>query len=195
MEDGLVPIGHAKTPEAKAEERRLVYVAVTRAERELHCSWAERRNFGGRVSDRAPSPYLTTIERAVDILGRGEEPADWRTHLAENRRTLRAKDGGRTGRRRADPVPVQDRALVEALKSWRHQAARAADVPAFVVFDDATLEAVAARATIQQRGADRHRRLRGGQGRTFRRAGSRRRADDGAVGPGRPLLVSGPRKG
>jgi len=144
MEDGLVPIGHAKTPEAKAEERRLVYVAVTRAERELHCSWAERRNFGGRVSDRAPSPYLTTIERAVDILGRGEEPADWRTHLAENRRTLRAKDGGRTGHRRADPVPVQDRALVEALKSWRHQAARAADVPAFVVFDDATLEAVAA---------------------------------------------------
>ena len=55
MEDGLVPIGHAKTPEAKSEERRLVYVAITRAERELHCSWAEHRTFGGRVSDRSSS--------------------------------------------------------------------------------------------------------------------------------------------
>ena len=32
LEDGLVPIGHARTEEAVAEERRLFYVAVTRAE-------------------------------------------------------------------------------------------------------------------------------------------------------------------
>ena len=50
------------------------------------------------------------------------------------------------GRAAAGPTRcrTRTRALVEALKSWRHQAARAADVPAFVVFDDATLEAVAA---------------------------------------------------
>ena len=48
LEQGLVPIGHATTPAAEAEERRLLYVALTRAERELHCSWAEHRRFGGR---------------------------------------------------------------------------------------------------------------------------------------------------
>lgn len=144
MEDGLVPIGHAKTPEAKSEERRLVYVAITRAERELHCSWAEHRTFGGRASDRSPSPYLASIERAVANLGRGEPTGDWRAHLDENRRALRADDGGRRGRPLSEPVPDDDRALVEALRAWRRRAARAADVPAFVVFHDATLEAVAA---------------------------------------------------
>jgi DNA helicase-2/ATP-dependent DNA helicase PcrA len=141
LEDGLVPIGHAKTPEAKAEERRLVYVAITRAERELHCSWAERRSFGSRTSDRSASPYLTTIERVIALLDRGEEPADWRAHLEKSRRTLRADDGGR---RHSERAADQDRALVEALKSWRRRAARAADVSAFVLFDDSTLEAVAA---------------------------------------------------
>ena len=49
LERGLVPIAQADTPAARAEERRLLYVAVTRAEHELHCSWAERRTFGGRT--------------------------------------------------------------------------------------------------------------------------------------------------
>jgi DNA helicase-2/ATP-dependent DNA helicase PcrA len=144
LEDGLCPIGHAKTPEAKAEERRLVYVAVTRAERELHCSWARERTFGSRTAERSPSPYLETIERAVAALGRGEEPPDWRARLDENRRRLRAGAGGRLVRYRPDPVPTQDQALVDALQSWRARAARAADVPASVVFDDDALEAVAA---------------------------------------------------
>ena len=44
IEDGLVPIGHARTEEAVAEERRLFYVAVTRAERELRMTWAAERH-------------------------------------------------------------------------------------------------------------------------------------------------------
>src|SRR6185503_12459366 len=40
LERGLVPIGRAETSEDRAEERRLLYVALTRAERELHCTWA-----------------------------------------------------------------------------------------------------------------------------------------------------------
>jgi DNA helicase-2/ATP-dependent DNA helicase PcrA len=144
MEDGLVPIGHAKTNAAKAEERRLVYVAVTRAEHELHCSWAQRRTFGSRASDRAASPYLATIERAIEQLGRGEGPTDWRGHLDDNRRRLRADDGGPKGRRISDPAPDRDQALIAALKTWRRHAARAADVQAFVLLDDRALEAVAA---------------------------------------------------
>ncbi|MDQ4132849.1 MAG: ATP-dependent helicase, partial [Actinomycetota bacterium] len=65
LEQGLVPIAHAESPEARAEERRLLYVAVTRAECELHCSWAERRTFGNRTLTRAPSPYLADVEAAV----------------------------------------------------------------------------------------------------------------------------------
>ena len=40
LEDGLVPIAHARSVGAVAEERRLLYVACTRAMDELCCSWA-----------------------------------------------------------------------------------------------------------------------------------------------------------
>ena len=62
LEDGLVPIAHARTDEAVAEERRLLYVACTRAMDDLRCSWAQERSFAGRRSVRKPSPYLAAIE-------------------------------------------------------------------------------------------------------------------------------------
>ena len=61
LEQGLVPISRAQTPAEVAEERRLLYVAITRAERELHCHWAAERAFGDRTSVRSPSPYLNAI--------------------------------------------------------------------------------------------------------------------------------------
>ena len=39
---GLMPIASAQTPAAIDEERRLLYVALTRSEEELWCSWFER---------------------------------------------------------------------------------------------------------------------------------------------------------
>ena len=65
MEQGLVPISRAQTAAEVAEERRLLYVAITRAERELHCHWASERAFGDRTSARSPSPYLHAILSAV----------------------------------------------------------------------------------------------------------------------------------
>ncbi|HEY5110472.1 MAG TPA: ATP-dependent helicase, partial [Acidimicrobiales bacterium] len=58
LEEGFVPIVHATTPAALDEERRLLYVALTRAERVLECSWARSRTMGasGRTMDRRPSP-------------------------------------------------------------------------------------------------------------------------------------------
>ena len=41
--------------------------------------------------------------------------------------------------------PTMDERLFEALREWRLETARAADVPAFVVFTDATLTAIAER--------------------------------------------------
>ena len=47
--EGLMPIVHARTPEAVEEEKRLFYVAVTRAREHLHLSWAPARTPGART--------------------------------------------------------------------------------------------------------------------------------------------------
>ena len=91
LEDGLVPIAHARDAAAIAEERRLLYVACTRAEEELHCSWARERRFSReRASRREPSPYLASIERArrrmLDLSVRSATTA--RDALAASRRAL-----------------------------------------------------------------------------------------------------------
>ncbi len=64
IEDGLVPIGHAKTAAAREEEQRLLYVALSRATEELHCSWCRERTFGGRTSHREPSAFLAAVTEA-----------------------------------------------------------------------------------------------------------------------------------
>ena len=65
MEQGLVPISRAQTSAEVSEEQRLLYVAITRAERELHCHWAAERAFGDRKVSRSPSPYLSAILSAA----------------------------------------------------------------------------------------------------------------------------------
>ena len=148
LEKGLAPIGRATTPEAEAEERRLVYVALTRAREELHCSWAERRTFGARTVNRSASPYLEPIEIACRALQSGQTRPDVRALLAAERSRLRSLEAKAPKRRGGAgskvPVAGADADLFEALKSWRATAAKAANVPAYVVFHDSTLAAVAA---------------------------------------------------
>jgi DNA helicase II / ATP-dependent DNA helicase PcrA len=135
LERGLVPIGRATTPDAEAEERRLLYVAVTRAQRELHCTWASRRTFGTKTVPRQPSPWLDLIEDARARL-EGRPPLTrpgQRAGLASARSRL-PKD-----RRKGEPDPP----VLVALKAWRTSAAKAANVPAYVIFHDTTLAAVA----------------------------------------------------
>ncbi|HEX8770558.1 MAG TPA: ATP-dependent DNA helicase UvrD2 [Acidimicrobiales bacterium] len=146
LEQGLVPIGRAETSAARAEERRLLYVAVTRAEHELHCSWAERRTFGGRTLARSPSPWLESIEAAVRALADGRPSSDWRRYLDESRTQVRLNGRGRPrAGENANPV------LLGALKMWRADAARHAGVPAFVVLHDTTLAAVAEAQPVDHR--------------------------------------------
>ena len=141
LEKGLVPIGHATTPAAEAEERRLLHVALTRAVDEVHCTWAERRTFGSMSVPRTPSPLLTPIEEAVAVMAAGGTPDEWRKRLAAERARLRALPApGRRGR----PVsPNADPAVLDALKAWRSATAQASGVPAYVICHDATLAAVA----------------------------------------------------
>jgi DNA helicase II / ATP-dependent DNA helicase PcrA len=141
VEKGLVPIGRAETPAAEAEERRLLYVALTRAHEELHCSWAERRTFGERTVARSPSPWLAVVEAAIRSLAAEGPSGDWRRYLDGERARLRALPGDRDAGRRSGPQP--DPEVLAALTSWRARAARAAAVPAYVIFHDTTLAALA----------------------------------------------------
>lgn len=157
LEDGLVPIAHARTREEIEEERRLLYVAVTRAEHEVHFSYSRARTFGDRVSRRDPSPFLTEIEEATASLSAAASPVDPRIHLRDQRQALAAMDarsekpgflrgdGPRSpaGQQRSaismENLDDADRKLLDALRRWRSTVARGASVPAFIVFDDATL--------------------------------------------------------
>jgi DNA helicase-2/ATP-dependent DNA helicase PcrA len=157
VEQGLVPIGRAKTPDALAEERRLFYVAVTRAEQQLHCTWAESRTFGDRSAERTRSPYLDEVEAACRALSDGQAPVDWTVYLAAQRATLPTpstgpgaarSDSGRGRGLRRTPLAseLDDAALItfDALKAWRARQARAAAVPPFAIFQDRVLVDVAA---------------------------------------------------
>jgi len=151
LESGLVPIFQAQTNEAAAEERRLFYVAITRAERELWLHRAEERTFGTRVARRKPSPYLDEIEPVLDAMRRGAAPADAALHLPLVRETVRAAAKPRVGRTKSTLEPG-DQVLFEELRRWRSQQAKAASVPAFVIFDDKTLTEVAARRPTDRAG-------------------------------------------
>jgi DNA helicase-2/ATP-dependent DNA helicase PcrA len=66
--EGLMPIVHARTPDALEEERRLLYVAVTRAREHLYLSWSPARapggsgaSGGGRGGGRSRSRFLDEV--------------------------------------------------------------------------------------------------------------------------------------
>jgi DNA helicase II / ATP-dependent DNA helicase PcrA len=154
--DGLIPISMADGPAAVEEERRLLYVGLTRARRELRLSWSGSRNPGGR-SSRRPSRFL---DGAASVLGDGAR--------SSSRTTGRMATGAKPGKvakparcrtcgtdlvtaaarkigRCDDCPPTYDEATFEALRTWRATVASETKVPAYVVFTDATLTAIAER--------------------------------------------------
>lgn len=140
LEKGYVPIHYAEDdPDSTEEERRLLYVALTRARDELHCSHADNRTFGSRTVRRSPSPWLEDIRRG---LGRPERRPH-RDEIARNAATARSSLRGRSARKGVDDLSAPDAALFESLRAWRRTQASKAGVPAYVVFSDATLRAVA----------------------------------------------------
>ena len=149
--DGLIPISMAEGPEAVAEERRLMYVGLTRARSVLRLSWAGARNPGGRAG-RRPSRFL---DEAAIILGDGARSST-RAKATEHKSgkssassTCRGcgKDLVTAATRKVgrcqDCPPTYNEATFEALRNWRLMVAGEAQVPAYVVFTDATLTAIA----------------------------------------------------
>ena len=87
LEEGLVPISYARTDEEVEEERRLLYVGITRARRYLQLSWAAtRQGRGGRSTRRRPSRFLDAPERSRPRAGRDgqleEQLRQWRLKRA-----------------------------------------------------------------------------------------------------------------
>jgi DNA helicase-2/ATP-dependent DNA helicase PcrA len=149
LEQGLVPISHAETPAELAEERRLLYVALSRAEQRLHLSWAKKRTVGVRTYNRAPSRWLAPIEAIVASApagdgGEGVAGPGGRARLAAARAQV-AQAQRRTGATRPAAAGAPLSELLAALLEWRRDLARASGVPAYVIFNNTTLEAVAAK--------------------------------------------------
>ncbi len=139
LTDGTLPIQHAETPEQVEEERRLFYVGVTRARTRLAVSWALSRTAGGRRTRRR-SRFLTGI--APDSAAPSKGGATGRCRICGSRLTTPA--AVKAGRCERCPSSA-DPALVDALRAWRKNRSAEASVPAYVVFSDATLLAIAER--------------------------------------------------
>jgi len=148
LTDGTLPISHALAhgPESEAveEERRLLYVGITRARVHLAISWALSRNPGGRQS-RKSSRFLnglspqTQVDATPNRPRRKNGPAS-RCRICNNPLTTPAAIMLR--RCETCAADIDDELLLQ-LKDWRLRTAKEMSVPAYVVFTDNTLIAIA----------------------------------------------------
>lgn len=151
--DGLMPISMASGAAEIEEERRLFYVAITRARDLLTITWSAARTPGARGS-RRPSRFLDGITDHPSARARGARGARGRstgrrgaTVFTQCRVCGGGLDSGREqriGRHDGCPPTAQEE-LVAELKAWRLERAREAGAPAYTVFTDATLTALAER--------------------------------------------------
>jgi DNA helicase II / ATP-dependent DNA helicase PcrA len=148
MCEGLMPISFADTPAAVDEERRLLYVGITRAREHLSLSWSTARTPGGRAN-RKPSRFLDGLRpdsvASSATRGRGAAPRRQAAAPASCRvcGSMLASGAERKVGRCSQCPPSYEEQTFNALREWRKDVAQSADVPAFVVFTDATLTAIA----------------------------------------------------
>ena len=149
LADGTLPISHALTHGADSEpveeERRLLYVGITRARVHLALSWALARTPGGRQG-RRPSRFLNGV--APQASGADTGPGKPRRQRGPAPR-CRVCNGALASPtsimlRRCESCPSDiDEQLLADLKEWRLATAKEMSVPAYVVFTDNTLIAIA----------------------------------------------------
>ncbi|MER5847479.1 ATP-dependent DNA helicase UvrD2 [Streptomyces sp. NPDC002012] len=157
LNEGMMPITYAKTDEQIEEERRLLYVGVTRARFHLSLSWSLSRSPGGRAG-RRPSRFLNGLRPGSVALGtrgaaggggieRGPGPVAKRGRRGPARCRVCGKtltDAGEMKLMRCDDCPSDmDEALYERLRDWRAVRAKEIGQPTYCVFTDKTLMAIA----------------------------------------------------
>jgi DNA helicase-2/ATP-dependent DNA helicase PcrA len=148
--EGTLPIIYAeKSPDQIEEERRLLYVGVTRAREFLTLSWALARSPGGRKGRRR-SRFLDGL--APQSAGPPRVDRTKRRSAASGPqpcrvcgRPLTAAIERKLGRCESCPSDY-DEELLTRMKDWRVATSKKQKVPAYVVFTDATLQAIAERA-------------------------------------------------
>ncbi|MDO9496876.1 MAG: ATP-dependent DNA helicase UvrD2, partial [Nocardioides sp.] len=141
LQDGTLPITYADTPAAIEEERRLLYVGMTRARIDLALSWAQARN-PGQAARRKPSRFLDPLLPASARQQPGGAKSRKVANCRECGKPLRT--GAEKKRGRCGDCPASyDEALFERLREWRKERAGMDEVPAFVIFTDATLQLIA----------------------------------------------------
>jgi DNA helicase-2/ATP-dependent DNA helicase PcrA len=142
LEEGLLPIRQASEPAEVDEERRLLYVGITRARRHLWLSSARHRD--GKATERRRSRFL------LELMPTGTRPAAARGS-ARSAAESRSAEGGASAPSSATAVAAADAAIVagdslfDALRAWRLDVARANGLPPYVIFHDSTLTAIAER--------------------------------------------------
>lgn len=156
LTDGMVPIHYALkgvgSAEAIEEERRLLYVGVTRAREHLWLSWSLARQPGGRAN-RKRSRFLDGLVPWENERDRGRPAAGRPAGGSGSRSTTTCAGCGApltTPEQKvlghcddcAEEVP---KALVAELRRWRTATAKERGVPPYVVMTDATLRAVCER--------------------------------------------------
>jgi DNA helicase-2/ATP-dependent DNA helicase PcrA len=149
--DGTLPIVYAETTAQVDEERRLLYVGITRARRYLALSWAAARSPGGRAT-RRPSRFLDDVRGAT--AGGAAQPGAARSPSAARsgrdrvercrvcQKLLTSGAARKLGRCTECPGSV-DEELFERLRAWRLDRSKELKQPAFCVFTDATLTRIA----------------------------------------------------
>lgn len=158
LTDGMLPITYAKTDEQVEEERRLLYVGVTRARLHLTLSWALSRAPGGRAS-RRPSRFLNGLRPGSAAPGAPAASAAERGARKRGRRgpvlcrvcgrTL--TEAGELKLMRCEDCPSDmDEGLYERLRDWRAGQAKEQGLPAYCVFTDKTLMAIAEAAPSEE---------------------------------------------
>ncbi|MET9961245.1 ATP-dependent DNA helicase UvrD2 [Streptomyces sp. NPDC006326] len=157
LTDGMMPITYAKTDEQVEEERRLLYVGVTRARHHLTLSWALSRSPGGRASRRA-SRFLNGLRPGSAVPGSrvgaaGEQPARKRARRGPVRCRVCGKtltEAGELKLMRCEDCPSDmDEGLYERLREWRADRSKEQGLPPYCVFTDKTLMAIAEAAPAE----------------------------------------------
>ena len=142
LTEKLMPINHAikAGDEQVEEERRLFYVGITRAREHLALSWALAKTTGSRAS-RERTRFLDGIVPAADDASGGGS----RSRRPKRCRVCSGPLGTPAEKvigRHEDCEGGGDEEVFTALRSWRSQIARQEKVPAYVIFSDATLQAI-----------------------------------------------------
>ncbi|MDO5068467.1 MAG: ATP-dependent DNA helicase UvrD2 [Propionibacteriaceae bacterium] len=142
VREGMVPFALSQEEPALSEERRLLHVAVTRAKQRLRISWPSDPARGRGTRSRFLTGLVpkTADRRELPPVGRKGSLRSRTCWVCADQ--LQDATERKLGRHLACEAPC-DEGLLAVLKQWRLETAKAASQPAFVVFTDATLQAIA----------------------------------------------------